>query len=244
MSKTLYIVGIGPGDRENMTLRADRVLRESDVIAGYTTYVDLVRPMYPGKEYMETPMREERKRCALAIESARAGKKTAMVCSGDATVFGMAALVYEMRGERPDPEIKVVPGLTAAQSGGACLGAPLTDDFSVISLSDYLTPASEIRRRLRAAAQSDMFLVLYNPRSRARPDSLKDACQVLLETLPETRICGVVRNIGRDEEEKKLLTLRELEDYPADMFCTIFVGSSKTEVIGGEMVTPRGYRHV
>ena len=180
----------------------------------------------------------------MALEEARAGKQVAMVCSGDSGIYGMAGLVYELRGGAAEPEVEVVPGLTAACSGAALLGAPLTHDFAVISLSDRLTPWEKIEARLTAAAESDLSIVLYNPASRGRPDYLRRACEILLDKLPADRPCGVARNIGREGESRELLTLGALRDFAADMFCTVFVGNSQTKGIGGQLVTPRGYRDV
>ena len=148
----LTVVGIGPGNYDNMTVRADRVLRECQVIVGYHVYVDLVRERYPDKEFLTTPMTKEADRCRMALDAARTGKDVAMVCSGDSGIYGMAALIYQLRGEDAEPEVEVVPGLTAACSGAALLGAPLTHDFAVISLSDRLTPWEKIEARLTAAA--------------------------------------------------------------------------------------------
>ena len=239
----LYVVGIGPGNYENMTIRADRALQNCQMIVGYHVYVDLVKDQYPDKQYKTTAMTREADRCRMALEEA-ADKNVAMVCSGDSGIYGMAALIYELRGEKTEPEIEVIPGLTAACSGGAVLGAPLTHDFAVISLSDRLTPWEKIEARLDAAARADLSIAIYNPKSKGRPDHLSRACGILLNTLPEDRICGVVRNIGRDGEERILMTLKELQTYDADMFCTIFIGNSMTRNIGGNMVTPRGYRNV
>ena len=240
----ISVVGIGPGDYDNMTVRADRALQECDVIIGYHVYVDLVKERYPDKEYLTTPMTRESDRCRLAVEQAEQGKKVALVCSGDSGIYGMAALVYEIRGERTEPQIRVIPGLTAACSGAALLGAPLTHDFAVISLSDRLTSWETIRRRLEAAAASDLSIVLYNPASHGRPDHLKHACDILLEHLPQDRICGIVRNIGREGENRRILSLQELKEADVDMFCTIFIGNSMSRKIAGSMVTPRGYRDV
>lgn len=239
----VMVVGIGPGDPENMTLRADRALRNCDVIVGYHVYVDLVRDRYPGKEFLTTPMTQEARRCELALELAREGKNVAMVCSGDSGIYGMAALVYELRGENPSPEVEVIPGLTAACSGAALLGAPLTHDFAVISLSDRLTSWETIEKRLEAAADADLSIALYNPASRGRPDYLSRACEILLRRLPEDRPCGIARNIGRAGESREILTLGQLRWAQVDMFCTVFIGNASTKVIGGELVTPRGYRH-
>lgn len=243
MSK-LTVVGIGPGDRENMTLRADRALRECDLIVGYHVYVDLVREHYPDKPVLSTPMTQEKERCQMALDAALQGKNVAMICSGDSGIYGMAALIYELRGDREDPAVEVVPGLTAACSGGAILGAPLTHDFAVISLSDRLTPWETIEARLEAAARADLSVVLYNPVSRGRPDHLRRACGILLRHLPKERLCGVAHNIGRAGERICLLTLDELQNAQVDMFCTVFIGNSMTKTVAGKMVTPRGYRGV
>ena len=240
----LSVVGIGPGDYENMTVRADRALERSQVIVGYSVYVDLVKDRYPDKEYRTTAMTQEADRCRLALDLAREGRDVAMVCSGDSGIYGMAALIYELRGEAEDPEVEVIPGLTAACSGAALLGAPLTHDFAVISLSDRLTPWEKITARLRGAAQADLSIVLYNPASRGRPDHLRRACDILLETLPADRPCGIARMIGRPGEEGRVLTLGELRDTAVDMFCTVFIGNAQTRALGGKLITPRGYRDV
>lgn len=239
----LYVVGIGPGNRDNLTLRADRALRESDLIIGYHVYVDLVRDWYPEKEYKATGMTREVDRCRMALQEAESGRSVSLVCSGDSVVYGMASLLYELRGESIIPEIEVIPGLTAACSGGALLGAPLTHDFAVISLSDRLTPWKKIEARLQAAARADLAIVLYNPKSKGRPDHLRRACDLLLEVLPADRPCGVARSIGREGERYDILPLSALRDYDADMFSTVFIGNAMTRVIGGKLVTPRGYRY-
>lgn len=240
----LYVVGIGPGNMENMTFRADEVLRHCAVIVGYEGYVALIRGRYPGKEFRTTPMTREADRCRMALEAARGGTPTAVVCSGDSGVYGMAALVYELRGEADDPEIEVIPGLTAACSGAALLGAPLTHDFAVISLSDRLTPWETIQKRLLAASSAGLAIVLYNPASRGRPDHLRRACSVLMQVLPGDRICGICRNIGRTGEHIRVLSLEQLADAQVDMFCTVFIGNEMTRMIQHNMVTPRGYRDV
>ena len=237
------MVGIGPGDWRELTLRAMEALEAAEVIVGYTLYVDLVRPHLPGKDFRATGMRGEAERCRLALDLAREGRDVAVICSGDAGVYGMAGLVLELRGDAP-VEVEVVGGLTAAASGAALLGAPLGHDFAVISLSDQLTPWETIERRLECAAMGDFCVALYNPASRHRPDALRRACDVLLRHAGPGTVCGIARNIGREGQATRLLTLRELRDYPADMFTTAFVGNSATRIIGGRMVTPRGYRDV
>lgn len=242
MKNKLYVVGMGPGEPELMSIKADKVLRECDTIIGYTVYVNLLKDAYPGKEYLTTPMTQEARRCEIAFEEAERGKKVAMVCSGDAGVYGMSGLMLEIGADYPDIQVEVISGVTAALSGGAVLGAPLTHDFAVISLSDRLTPWDKIEKRLHCAAAADFSICLYNPSSKGRPDYLKRACDILLEVLPEDRICGTVENIGREGEEARLCTLGELRDTQVNMFTTVFIGNSMTKEIGGRMVTPRGYR--
>ena len=240
----VIVVGIGPGDFENMTIRAHRALECCDTIIGYHVYVDLVRNTYPGKEFLTTPMTRETARCQMALEEARKGKTVAMVCSGDSGIYGMAALIYELRGEEASPEVEVIPGLTAACSGAALLGAPLTHDFAVISLSDRLTDWQVIEKRLRCAAQADLSIVLYNPASRGRPDHLLRACEILLEVLPPERPCAIARNIGREGESRAFYTLEQLRNAEADMFSTVSIGHGSTQLIGGHTLTPRPYPDV
>ena len=242
--KKLYVIGIGPGAREQMTVRADRILRESQVIIGYTVYADLVKPYFPDKEYLTTPMTKEEARCRMAFECCMEGKDTAMICSGDSGVYGMAGLVLQMAEAYPDVNVEVIPGVTAALGGGAILGAPLGHDFAVISLSDLLTPMEVIEKRLRAAAEADFIICLYNPSSRKRHDYLERACRILLEYKSGETACGYVQNIGREGEAVQLLTLAELEKTSVDMFTTVFIGNKETQMLNGCLVTPRGYRDV
>ena len=242
MEKKLYVVGMGPGGHDDMTFRADRALRRSEVIAGYTVYVDLIRSEYPQAEIITTPMRKEKERCELALRAAAAGKITSMICSGDSGVYGMASLILEMAGSYPDVSVEIIPGITAALSGGALLGAPLGHDFAVISMSDALTPMETIEKRLAAAAQSDMIICLYNPESRKRKGYLRHACEIISRYRSPDTVCGTASEIGRDGEKARILTLGELSGTPVDMFTTVFIGSSSTKNLQGRMVTPRGYR--
>lgn len=241
MSK-LYVVGIGPGAYEDMTIRAVNAIKSCEVIAGYTVYVDLIKEHFWDKEFLTTPMREEVKRCRLAYEQAEKGKNTAMICSGDAGVYGMSGLMLELGQEYPSVEVEVIPGVTAALSGAAILGAPLMHDFAVISLSDLLTPWEKIEKRLAAAAAADLAICLYNPSSKKRAAYLKRACEILLDFQKEETVCGIVSNIGRSGEAMAICTLKELKERKTDMFTTVFVGTSTTMEVGGKMVTPRGYQ--
>ena len=233
---------MGPGKEDFMTLQAKQVLAESDCIVGYTVYLEILPESLKSKELISTPMRQEVKRCEMAFEEAMKGKKVSMICSGDAGVYGMASLMYELSDRYPDVEIEVVPGITAALSGAAVLGAPVNHDFCIISLSDLLTPWEKIEKRLRAATEGDFAIAIYNPSSRKRKDYLQKACDILLEQIEEDRPCGLVRNIGRDNTDSKVLTLKELRDTEVDMFTTVFVGNSESRIINGKLITGRGYK--
>ncbi len=239
--KKLYIVGLGPGGGQDMTGRAAQALEEADVIVGYTVYIDLIRERYAHKQLRATPMRKEVERCELALELADGGKRVAMVCSGDPGVYGMAGLCYELSVRFPEVELEVVPGITAACGGAAVLGAPLMHDFCLISLSDLMTPWQTIEKRLRAAAQADFVVCLYNPSSHKRRDYLQKACDILLEEKSPDTPCGYVGQIGREGENAAVLTLRQLREAQVDMFTTVFVGNSQTKILDGKLVTPRGY---
>ena len=237
----LFLVGLGPGDPQGMTEAARAALEQAEVLCGYTVYLDLVKEQFPEKETYTTPMTRELERCQWAVNRAAQGKIVAMLCSGDAGVYGMAGPVLELA-EGKNVEIEVVRGETAAMSGAAVLGAPLMHDFCVISLSDLLTPWETIARRLRCAAAGDFSIVLYNPRSKKRPEHLRRACQILLEEKSPDTVCGWVRNIGRAGQTHGVVTLGELGRMELDMFTTVFIGASSPKVIDGRMVTPRGYR--
>ena len=238
------VVGLGPGDAQFLTAQARHALQEADVLCGYTVYIDLVRPLYPEKETYATGMTREIDRCRWALETAAAGRTVAMVCSGDAGVYGMASPVLELAEDYPDVDVEVIAGATAAQSGSAVLGAPLAHDFAVVSLSDLLTPWEVIERRLAAVASADFCICLYNPRSRKRADRLSRAAKIMLEWKAPDTLCGWVRNIGREGQQSGMCRLSELGEIDADMFTTVFVGNADTKLVGGRMVTPRGYREI
>ena len=240
----IYVIGMGPGAWNKMTIEAAEAMQECDTIIGYTVYIDLVKEHLPEKEYLSTPMRKEVDRCVLAFEEAAKGKKVAMICSGDTGVYGMAGLMYEVGERYPDVDLEIIPGVTAALSGGAVLGAPLIHDFCLISLSDLLTPIEKIEKRLHAAGEADFAIALYNPQSHKRRDYLQKACDILLQYRSPETVCGTVENIGREGESFRVMTLAELRDTDVNMFTTVFIGNSQTKVIRGHMVTPRGYRGV
>lgn len=237
----LYVIGIGPGEYEQMTLKAIHAMEKSEVIIGYTVYVDLVKEHFPGKEFMTTPMKKEVDRCVMAFEEAKKGKVVSMICSGDAGVYGMSGLMYEVGVNYPEVELEIIPGVTAATGGAALLGAPLIHDFCLISLSDLLTPWEKIEARLLAAAQADFVVCLYNPSSKKRSDYLQKACDLMMQYKSPETVCGIVSYIGRDGEHYEVMDLKTLRDTKVDMFTTVWVGNSQTKEINGKMVTPRGY---
>lgn len=241
--KQLYVIGMGPGGADQLTPQARLALEESQVLCGYTTYLDLAREFQEGREIVSTPMTQELERCTLALEKAAGGCTAALVCSGDAGVYGMASPLLELAPRYPEVEVEVVPGVTAALAGAAVLGAPLGHDFCILSLSDLLTPWPVIEKRLRAAAAGDFVLCLYNPASRRRKDHLRRACAILQEAgLAPGTLCGWVRNIGRGGQTHRILTLAQLQEEPVDMFTTVFIGNSTTRLAGDRLVTPRGYQ--
>lgn len=240
----LYVVGIGPGEYEQMTIKAARALEESKVIIGYTVYVDLIKDYFKDKIYLTTPMKKEVDRCIIAFEEAKKGEIVSLVCSGDPGVYGMAGLILEVGINYPEVEVEMIAGITAASSGAGVLGAPLIHDFAVISLSDLLTPFDKIEKRLHSAAEGDFVICLYNPSSKKRFDYLQKACDIVLKYAKEDRVCAVVRNIAREGESSEVMSLIELRNKSVDMFTTVYIGNSQSKIINGKMVTPRGYRNV
>ena len=240
--KKLDIVGFGPGSREGMTIAASLAIESCDVIVGFTTYVEIIKSFFPQKEYIATGMGAEVERTREALELANQDKHVCLVCSGDSQVYGMAGLAYELSVDYPEVEITTIPGVTAALSGSAILGSAAGNDLCTISLSDYHTSWENIEEKLKCCAKCDFVIALYNPRSKKRPDGLKRACVALMEVVEDSRICGVVTNIGRVGEKSQIMSIEELQNYEADMYTTVFIGNSKSVLVNGKMVTPRGYK--
>lgn len=242
MKHKIFIVGMGPGREEMMTGEAIWALEQADVIIGYTVYLELLGKRFQNKELLSTPMRREKERCLLCFQEAEKGRKVVLLCSGDAGIYGMASLMYELGRDYSETELVVIPGITAASSGAAVLGAPLNHDFCVISLSDLLTPWETIEKRLEAAAKGDFAIAIYNPSSHKRKDHLKRACDILLCSIEKERPCGYVENIGREGTRAEVCTLAELREKEVNMFTTVFIGNSGSEIMDGKLVTKRGYQ--
>ncbi|MDZ4185928.1 MAG: cobyric acid synthase [Desulfuromonadales bacterium] len=243
MNGKLYIVGIGPGGAEHITPAAARVIAVATLIAGYQTYLDFIPQLLGGKKLLSTGMMQEVERCRAALDAAQAGEIVALVSSGDAGIYGMAGLALEMREAlNLDLEIEVIPGVSAVQAAASRLGAPLMHDFAVISLSDLLTPWPLIRTRLKAAAEADFVVALYNPKSRGRTTQLSEACAIFRACRPATTPVGIVRNACRNDESLVITDLAGLVDAEVDMLSLVIIGNASTFIDRfGKMVTPRGY---
>ena len=242
MAGKLTIVGFGPGSKGDMTLRAVEAIESADIVTGYTTYVKILKEFFPDKNYKATGMMKEIDRCRMAIEDAMAGNKVAMVSSGDSGIYGMTGLVYELAFDmKADVEIDAVPGVTAASSAAAVLGAPLMHDTALISLSDLMTPIERIMKRVELAGESDFVIVLYNPKSHGRTEYLAQAADILLRCRSPDTPVGIVRDIGRKDQSKTITTLGKLKDAEVDMLCTVVIGNSQSYAKDGLMITPRGY---
>jgi adenosylcobyric acid synthase len=249
MSK-LFVVGIGPGGLNHMTFEAHQAIEQADVVVGYKTYLEFIEPLLVGKEVVSSGMMREVERCSEALAIAASGKLVALVSSGDAGIYGMAGLALELADlpveGAPSPfqdvEIVVVPGVSAVQAAASVLGAPLMHDFAVISLSDLMTPLDTIRKRLRAAADADFVVALYNPRSKGRVTQIEEAAAILIAARGSEVPVGIVRNACRSGEERIITTLGEMLNHPIDMFSIVIIGNAATRLCNdGRMVTPRGY---
>ncbi|WP_020677270.1 cobyric acid synthase [Geopsychrobacter electrodiphilus] len=244
MQKKLFVIGLGPGDAQHMTPAALTAIESSTVVTGYQVYLELIADLIGTKETFATGMRQETERCREALRRAAQGAVVALVCSGDAGIYGMAGLVLELQQlEGPAVvEVEIIPGVSAVQGAAARLGAPLMHDFAVISLSDLLTDWSLIRRRLDAAGRADFVIALYNPKSRGRTTQIGEARAILMRhRAPETPV-GIVRNACRAGESVCLTTLADMLEAEIDMFSVVIIGNSSTRVDNqGRMVTPRGY---
>lgn len=256
----IFVVGIGPGSAEHLTQKARAALYEADVIVGYKTYVNLIKCIAGGKEILSTGMTQEVDRCKAAIELAEKGKKVAVISSGDAGIYGMAGLIYELargkgQGKKRNAEcgmwnadfhselqIEVIPGVSAMNAAAAVLGAPLMHDFAAISLSDLLTPWELIEKRIEAAAMADFVICIYNPKSSGRTEQIGIARDIILRHRKPGTPVGIVKNAMRDGQKVVITTLADMLNHEIDMLTTLIIGNSMTYVVDGVMVTPRGYK--
>lgn len=234
----LYVIGIGPGGLDHITLKAAKAIEESDIVVGYTKYLEMIKPLIENKEVYSTGMRGEEKRCEEALRLS-ADKTVALVSTGDSGIYGMAGLILEMK---KDENVEIIPGITASSAAGAVVGAPLMHDNCNISLSDLMTPYEEIKKRVSLAAEGDFVISLYNPKSKGRPGYLKECINLIKEHRGNNTPIAVVRNALRDDQSYALCTLENFNDEIVDMFSIVIIGNSKSYIKNGVFITPRGYK--
>lgn len=238
----IYVIGIGPGSKDMMTVEAIEAMKNSDVIVGYKTYINLVTDFIKDKEVVQNGMRQEIDRCKQAVEIAKEGKNVAVISSGDAGIYGMAGLILELTTqEEQEIKVKVVPGVTASIGAAAILGAPIMHDFCHISLSDLLTPWEVIEKRLRLAAEADFVICLYNPRSKGRSEHLNKAFEIMSKFKDGKIPVGIVKDVGREKEEKFICTFETMDFERVDMTTMVIIGNKSTFIHEDLMITPRGY---
>ena len=233
----LYVIGIGPGGLEHMTLKAKEALEKSEVIVGYTKYIDFIEPLIKDKELLSTGMKGEVERCEKALEISR-DKVVSIISTGDAGIYGMAGLILELR---KDEDVEIIPGITASSSAASVLGSPLMHDNCNISLSDLMTPYELIKKRVELAAQGDFIISLYNPRSHGRPHYLKECIEIVRKYREKDTPIGVVKNALREGQEVNIFTLENFDDTIVDMFSIVIIGNSESYIKDGKFITPRGY---
>ena len=235
----IYVVGIGPGKKADMTFKAYEAMKKSDIIVGYKTYTDLVKEYFPETEIKSSSMMKEVDRCIEVLELAKSGKNVALISSGDAGVYGMAGIMLEIAND--EIEVEVIPGVTATNAAAAITGAPVMHDYVTISLSNLLTDWELIKKRLELAAQGDFVVSIYNPKSRGRVTQIEEAQKIMLKYKPKTTPVAIVRNAGRENEEYVVTTLEEMTKHEIDMLTIVIIGNSNTYVKNGKIITPRGY---
>ena len=244
MPGRLTIVGLGPGSRETMTGQAQQAIAGCDVVIGYGGYFVGLEDLVAGKEIIALPLTQETRRAELAVEQAAAGKRVCVISSGDAGVYGMASLVLEVAALLPAdqrPDLVVVPGISAVNASASLLGAPLSHDFAVISLSDLLTPWPKIERRLAAAAEADFVIALYNPKSQRRAWQYPRAQEIIAQHRSGDTPVGIVRSAYRPDQDVQLTDVAHMAQARVDMLSTVIVGNSQTRRFDRLLVTPRGY---
>ncbi len=244
MTGKIYIIGTGPGDQDFVIPKALDALQNSDVVVGYKTYIELIKPFVTESELVSSGMKKEVDRCSEVLEIAKTGKVVSLISSGDAGIYGMAGIMLEIiHKAESDIEVEVIPGISAATSAASLLGAPLMNDFVTLSLSDLMTPWEVIEKRIKAACMGDFVMALYNPKSKTRVEQLEIAVNIMLQHYSENTPVGIVKHAMREQQEVMITTLGQLINQDIDMFTTLIIGNSQTRVINGKMVTRRGYKY-
>ncbi|WP_243345848.1 precorrin-3B C(17)-methyltransferase [Parabacteroides sp. FAFU027] len=243
MQSKIFIIGTGPGSIEYMSQRAINAVKACNIVVGYKTYINLIQSLLDDKTVVSSGMRKEVDRCGEVINLAKQGNVVGLISSGDAGVYGMAGILLEMLAQSGDDiDVEVVPGITSALSSASLAGAPLMNDFAVISLSDLMTPWEVITHRIDKAAEGDFVISLYNPKSKERVEQIGIFREIVLRhRKPETPVV-IVRDAMREEQQVTITTLGEMLTHHIDMTTTLIVGNSQTFVHNGRMITPRGYK--
>ncbi|MDP2278297.1 MAG: precorrin-3B C(17)-methyltransferase [Nitrospirota bacterium] len=242
LSGRIYIVGTGPGAIEHITPYAQNAIRNSDVIVGYGTYIELIKELIKDKEIVSTGMTQEIDRCKKAVELAMSGRTVSVISGGDPGIYAMAGLVFEVLKSKQSPVfVEVIPGISALNACAARLGAPLMHDFASISLSDRLTPWKLIEKRLDAAAKADFVIILYNPKSKGRAEHIDKAREIILKCRKSETPVGIVKGAMREDERIIITDLKNMLEHDIDMQTTVIIGNSQTFVWDNRMITPRGY---
>lgn len=233
----LRVIGIGPGSIENMSLRALKAIEDSEVIVGYNKYIDMIKELVENKELYSTGMKGEEARCKEALKLCE-NKNVALISTGDAGIYGMAGLILELR---TNEDVEIIPGITASSAAGSILGAPLMHDNCNISLSDLMTPYEDIKKRVKLASEGDFVISLYNPKSKGRPDYLRECMEIIKEFRSDNTPVAVVRHALREGQSYKLFTVKDFDPEVVDMMSIVIVGNSKSYYKDGSFITPRGY---
>ncbi|QIB26435.1 precorrin-3B C(17)-methyltransferase [Caloranaerobacter azorensis] len=238
----IYVVGIGPGNMEYMSLMALKAIEKSQVVIGYKTYINLIKDLLKDKEVIDSSMKKEIERCNLTIDEAEKGRIVSIVSSGDPGIYGMAGIILELINKRESEiDVEIVPGISAANAAAASLGSPLMHDFAVISLSNLLTDWEIIKKRIECAAAGDFIISLYNPKSKRRVNQIAESRDIILKYRKPFTPVGIVKNAKRTGEKVIITDLENMLNYEIDMFTIVIVGNSNTYIENGKMITPRGY---
>lgn len=242
MKGKIYIIGIGPGDKQNMSLRAINAIKKSNIIIGYKNYINLLGDLIKNKKVISSGMREEISRCQITLKLASSGKNVSLISSGDPGIYGMAGIMLEIAKKSDNKiDIEIIPGITSASTSSAILGSPINNDFAVISLSNLLTPWNIIEKRIKYAAKSDFVICIYNPKSKERDWQIEKVKKILLKYRKKETPVGIVNNAQRNNQHSVITNLKNMLGHKIDMNTTIIIGNSKTFIDNNFMITPRGY---
>ncbi|WP_194190173.1 precorrin-3B C(17)-methyltransferase [Clostridium chrysemydis] len=235
--KKLYVVGIGPGGIDHLSVKALKAIEDSDIVVGYTKYLQMIEALIKDKEVFKTGMRGEEERCIKALELSRE-KNVSIVSTGDSGIYGMAGLILQLK---KDENVEIIPGITASSAAASVLGAPLMHDNCNISLSDLMTPYELIKKRVEKASEADFIISLYNPRSNGRPHYLKECIDIMKKHKNENTPVGIVKNALREGEKVTITTLKDFDPSIVDMMSIVIVGNNSTYIEKDKMITKRGY---